>query len=252
VANPQLENGHTNIANEILEALWKVNLSSYETRVLIYLLRKTYGWHKKTDRISLSQFSREIGMDRRLVHRTLKELSSKGMIVVIPQDDRKPVSYGFQKDYQKWNLSSPKMTHHKSVIPLDDSLSSPEMTKLSSPEIPTKETTKETIQKKTNVDDSDESRLSKLLFSLIKERDPKLKEPNWANWNKDIRLLIKEDKRTTEEAEEIIKWSQIDEFWQNNILSPKKLRKQFTQLKLKMNKSKESPYGIYDHGKKIL
>jgi len=105
---------------------------------LIYLIRKTYGWHKKVDRISLSQFSKEIGIDRRLIHRTLKMLSSKGMIVVVPQDDRKIVSYGFQKDYDKWILSSPKMTHRKSVIPQDDALSSPE--------IPTKETnTKENI-----------------------------------------------------------------------------------------------------------
>jgi len=61
MANPQPENGHTDIANEIIEALWKINLSSYEWRVLLYLLRKTYGWHKKTDQISLSQFSGKSG-----------------------------------------------------------------------------------------------------------------------------------------------------------------------------------------------
>lgn len=148
MANPQAEDGHTDIANEILEALWKINLSAYETRVLIFLLRKTYGWHKKVDAISLSQFEKAIGLDRRLIHRTLKELSSKGMIVVIPQDDRKPVSYGFQKDYQKWKLSSPKMTHHKGVIPRDDRTVIPQDDALSSQGIPTKETnTKETKKK---------------------------------------------------------------------------------------------------------
>lgn len=148
MANPQKEDGHTDIANEILEALWKVNLSAYETRVLIFLLRKTYGWHKKVDAISLSQFEKAIGLDRRLIHRTLKELSSKGMILVIPQDDRKPVSYGFQKDYQKWKLSSPKMTHHRGVIPRDDKTIIPQDDALSSQGIPTKETnTKETNTK---------------------------------------------------------------------------------------------------------
>ncbi len=115
MANPQAENGHTDIANEILEALWKVNLSPYEWRVLLYLLRKTYGWHRKTDRIALSQFSKAIGIDRRLVHRTLKSLSSKQMTVIY-RDDRNLLSYGFQKNYERWKLSSPKMT----VISADD------------------------------------------------------------------------------------------------------------------------------------
>ena len=134
VASPQLENGYTSIANEILEALWKVNLSPYEYRVLLYLLRKTYGWQKKTDRITLSQFAKDIGIDRRLIFRAIKKLSSKQMIVIY-KDDKNRLSYGFQKDYDKWTLSSKKMT----VIYRDDKVSSKEMTKLSSKQIPTKE-----------------------------------------------------------------------------------------------------------------
>lgn len=109
----------------------RVNLSAYETRVLWFLFRKTYGWKKKTDWITLSQFSLCIGLDRRLIHRALKELSSKKMIV-IERDDGKRLRYGFQKNYEKWKLSSKKMT----VIDSDD--------QLSSIQIPTKET----IQKK--------------------------------------------------------------------------------------------------------
>ena len=143
MANPQLEDGYTPIANEIAEALMRINLSAYESRVLWYLFRKTYGWGKKTDWISLSQFSKCIGIDRRLVHRAIKQLSSKEMIV-IERDDSQRVRYGFNKHYDKWNLSSKEMT----VINRDDTLSSKEMTQLSSIQIPTKETiTKETITK---------------------------------------------------------------------------------------------------------
>lgn len=131
---PQLENGYTPIANEIVEALMKVNLSPYESRVLWFLFRKTYGWNKKTDRIALSQFSERIGLDRRLVHRAIRKLSSKKMIV-INKDDTFKIRYGFQKDYRKWKLSSKKMT----VINRDD--------EVSSVEIPTKET----IQKKRDI-----------------------------------------------------------------------------------------------------
>ena len=67
MSNPQAENGDTAKANEIVEHLWMMNLSSYEWRVLWYPFRKTYGWNKKTDRIALSQFSKDIGIDRRLM-----------------------------------------------------------------------------------------------------------------------------------------------------------------------------------------
>ena len=142
MANPQKEDGYTPIANEIVEALWKMNLSAYEGRVLWYLFRKTYGWQKKTDRIALSQFSKDIGLDRRLIFRAIRGLSSKQMIVIY-KDDKNSVTYGFQKNYEKWKVSSNKMT----VISTDDRVSSKEIHKLSSKEIPTKEI-KETIQKK--------------------------------------------------------------------------------------------------------
>lgn len=143
MANPQIEEGYTPIANEIIEALMRVNLSAYESRVLWFLFRKTYGWDKKTDWITLSQFSKCIGLDRRLIHRAIKELSSKKMIV-IERDDGLRLRYGFQKNYEKWVLSSKKMT----VIDSDDGLSSKEMIGLSSIQIHTKDnSTKETITK---------------------------------------------------------------------------------------------------------
>ena len=147
IDTPQVENGFTPIANEIMEALMRVNLSAYESRVLWFLFRKTYGWSKKTDWITLSQFSTCIGLDRRLIHRAIKSLSSKKMIV-INKDDTFKIRYGFQKDYKKWKLSSRKMT----IINRDERVSSKEMIELSSKEIPTKESiTKETIQKKKDI-----------------------------------------------------------------------------------------------------
>ncbi len=80
MANPQCENGYTKIANEIMEALYQVNLSPYESRIVWFLFRKTYGLKKKIDRISLSQFANNIRLDRRLIHRTLKKLIQKNMI----------------------------------------------------------------------------------------------------------------------------------------------------------------------------
>ena len=38
--NPQIENGHIDIANELAEALAMINISSYESRVLWIILSK--------------------------------------------------------------------------------------------------------------------------------------------------------------------------------------------------------------------
>jgi len=137
MASPQLQNGYTRIANEIMEALCKMNLSPYESRVLWFLFRKTYGYQRKADHIPSSQFSAGTGLDRRLVHRALKGLSSKKM-TVIGRDDKNQPTTGFQKDYAKWAFPTRKKAHvisldDKGVIVLDDKVSSVEMTKLPPP-----------------------------------------------------------------------------------------------------------------------
>jgi hypothetical protein len=83
--------------------------------------------------------------------------------------------------------------------------------------------------------DSDEIRLSEFLFSLIAARDPQFKKPNFQKWAEHIDRLIRIDKRSAQDIEDVITWCQNDSFWQNNILSTNKLRDKFTQLTLKMN-----------------
>ena len=75
--------------------------------------------------------------------------------------------------------------------------------------------------------------LSELLFDLIKERSNNFKQPNFKIWNKHIDLMIRIDKRDPKEIKQIIIWCQANTFWQNNILSTAKLRKQYDQLALK-------------------
>lgn len=87
---------------------------------------------------------------------------------------------------------------------------------------------------------SDEMRLSTLLLNLITSRRPTFKTPNLQAWAKHVHNMIKLDSRTAQEIEKVIRWCQNDLFWQNNILSTEKLRKQFDRLALKMSPRKES------------
>ena len=78
--------------------------------------------------------------------------------------------------------------------------------------------------------------LSNMLFMGIRHRKPDYKQPNLQVWSKDIDKMLRLDKRTFGKIEAVIKWCQFDEFWQNNILSTKKLRQHFDKLELQMSK----------------
>jgi len=78
--------------------------------------------------------------------------------------------------------------------------------------------------------------LSNLLLSLILKRKENFSKPNIDKWAEHIEDLITINKRTPEQIEKVIRWCQADDFWQNNILSTNKLRKQIDQLELKMKK----------------
>jgi len=70
--------------------------------------------------------------------------------------------------------------------------------------------------------------------SILRRLTPKRQEI----WIDECRKLREIDKRTPEQIEQIIIFSQNDSFWRGNILSMVKLRKQFDQLWLKAKKEK--------------
>ncbi|MBI4257947.1 MAG: replication protein, partial [Thaumarchaeota archaeon] len=90
----------TPIPNQLLEALCRVKLSPNQWKVLLFIVRKTYGFHKPSDRIPLSQFSKATGLDRRHVARALNGLSWKR--VVNKSGSRQGKIYAVEEDPRKW------------------------------------------------------------------------------------------------------------------------------------------------------
>ena len=101
MASPRIQDGYTRIANEILETLGSARLTTYQWNVLMVVIRKTYGFGKKMDQISLRQLSRATGMLPQHVARTLKSLVARN---ILKRDKLSPqvVLYGVQKDYDLW------------------------------------------------------------------------------------------------------------------------------------------------------
>ncbi|MGR3220246.1 MAG: replication protein [Candidatus Anammoxibacter sp.] len=104
MANPQKENGHLDIANEIGEAFRRLHLSGNQWQLLWVILRQTYGWQKTTDKISISFFEKHTGIDRRDVVKGLKKLEE--MEIVGKNTNSFITSYGLQKDYTKWTYKT--------------------------------------------------------------------------------------------------------------------------------------------------
>ena len=103
MSNPQLENGYLRIANGIIEDLAKVNLSPYEWRVLLAILRKTYGYNKKADRISLSQIEEATGITKPHISRALARLISRRIVARTGKNQLQ-----FQKNADFWAQTLPR------------------------------------------------------------------------------------------------------------------------------------------------
>lgn len=78
------EGNYTAIPNEVVEALMTTNLTAYESRVLNYIFRKTFGWHKSTDQISQRKIERNTGIDRRTVRKILQRLKKRKILLNKP------------------------------------------------------------------------------------------------------------------------------------------------------------------------
>jgi hypothetical protein len=84
-------------------------------------------------------------------------------------------------------------------------------------------------------ENSHEMKLSNLLYNSILERDSKAKQPDFNKWALELNLLYRVDEREWGEIEKVLRWTQKNDFWKTNILSPKKLRAHFSKLKQQMN-----------------
>jgi len=96
---PQCEDGYTKIANELLEALCRFRISGESMQVFLTILRKTYGFGKKSDMIALSQFAEATGIGKPNVVRALRQLSTLNLILV---EKGSVISYGINKHHETW------------------------------------------------------------------------------------------------------------------------------------------------------
>ena len=201
MANPQKENGHTAIANELLEIMAKTYFSSYEIQIIFAIFRKTYGWNKKEDWITNTQLAELTGIPKSHVSRTIKKLLERKMIV------KNGKKIGFEKDYEKWQKLPKQVTSKNGKkLPIQVSKVTQTGNKKLPKQVSTKEK-KETIQKTKSV-----SFLNTFKeFKKIRKQNGK-KMTEYAEYL----MLRKLDRMTADENEQIrILEQSIEKVWQD-------------------------------------
>ncbi|EBX2366495.1 replication protein [Salmonella enterica] len=138
-----LDDGFTRIANEILEAVMHAGLSQYQLLVFMAVMRKTYGFNKKSDWVSNEQLSELTGI---LPHKCSSAKSALVKRGILTQTGR---VIGINKTVSEWSSLPVKGTEKKPYL---EKVNLPESGKKSLPEsgngyYPNQVNTKDTITK---------------------------------------------------------------------------------------------------------
>ncbi|NCB47725.1 hypothetical protein EOM81_12010 [bacterium] len=135
---PQTENGFTQIANELIEQFARIRIPGEAMQVFWVMLRKIYGFHKKSDPIALSQIVAATGLSKVAVCKAVKKLIELNLIT--KKGNNISTEYTINKHFDTWKPLPKKVTLPKKVMAV---------TKKGNPPLPKKYTTKETITKET-------------------------------------------------------------------------------------------------------
>lgn len=103
MASPQRENGYTAIANELLEQIYLCSFNGTQLRIILFMLRYTYGFNRKSCEMSLSFLHSSVGGDKRTLRRELQKLINGNVIQIISEATfSSSRELAVNKNYEGW------------------------------------------------------------------------------------------------------------------------------------------------------
>lgn len=109
MSTPQLENGYTRIANELLEAIFKFNFGGTQIRVILCLLRNTYGYGRKECEFSNTYISDATGINKKNVALVVRSLvDGKVLEITRASTFNSARRVAINKNYTEWECISPQ------------------------------------------------------------------------------------------------------------------------------------------------
>lgn len=113
-----LENGYLRLANQIQDALCIVELSGREFRVLNAIIRLTYGWSKKSDRIANSLIADKTTLKVKHVSEAVLSLAYRNIIILRRIGQTRYI--GVNTNLDKWAYSKPHCSKCAVSFPDDE------------------------------------------------------------------------------------------------------------------------------------
>ena len=234
--------------NSIIDALLP-ELSHSELKCYLCVLRKTKGWNKEEDAISVSQFMKVTGLSNKAVISACESLVERE-ILERKSGDRNTGIYSIKtykttaseksslvKNFPATSEKSSQVTSEKSSHTINNIKNNIQNNNTSSSGKNFQPRTKA----KKNVFSDDDLKAAEWIFHLIRKLNPSFKEPKFESWANDIRLMRERDNRTHKDICELFHWANQDRFWSVNILSPATLRAKWDQLSMKRNAAMTTP-----------
>lgn len=111
----ELENGYLRLANQIQDALCIVELSGREFRVLNAIVRLTYGWSKKSDRIANSLIADKTTLKVKHVSEAVLSLAYRNIIILRRIGQTRYI--GINTNLDKWAYAKPNCTKCPAAFP---------------------------------------------------------------------------------------------------------------------------------------
>lgn len=205
---------YTQIPNIFIDELMP-DLGLAEMKVLIFIYRKTFGWHKKRDRISISQIEQGTKLGKQHICNAVKDLCEKKLIKKEVEGE-----IGRQSTYyEPWIKES---STNNTTLPPPVTQSNPP----SNVTLPTKETlTKETLTK--------EKKIERVLSTT--ELGPPPSHPHFfssfsENELKYIYQQLEKKKVAHDKIASALSFSLDDEFWRKTIKTPDGFLKNFFRI----------------------
>lgn len=100
---PQLEDGYTRIANELMEQVPKFKFNGTQLRIIIVIWRFTYGFKRKDHEFSVSFLAEAIDASRSQVDRELTALIDRNVVQVMGYGSTRSRILQFNKNYEEWS-----------------------------------------------------------------------------------------------------------------------------------------------------
>ncbi|WP_035893848.1 replication protein [Kluyvera ascorbata] len=111
----ELENGYLRLANQIQDALCIVELSGREFRVLNAIVRLTYGWSKKSDRIANSLIADKTTLKVKHVSEAVLSLAYRNIIILRRIGQTRYI--GINTCLDKWAYTKPNCMKCPAAFP---------------------------------------------------------------------------------------------------------------------------------------